>query len=101
MEYCDGFGLIPIRGLGNRKVRPIPGMTRAIDGVKMQNPFRGLRMARGVDLLVLEGNVATLLSMRDVLTNGLDISIQQSYVSHKNRTHHLHQENNFGFMGAI
>lgn len=47
---------------------------------KIQVPFNELRVIIDVDFWIIEERVPTLLSMRDMIHNGLDISIQHARI---------------------
>lgn len=50
-----------------------------IGEVKIQIPFKELRKIIDVDLTVMKDDCPTLFSNRDIITNGLDISLKGSY----------------------
>lgn len=47
----------------------------------MQIPFNDLRLIIYVDFLLISEDVPSLLSMKGLVENGLDISIHDNYVS--------------------
>lgn len=47
----------------------------------IQNLFKRLDIVIDIDFLVVEEIIPNLLSMKDVLDNELDISIQERYLS--------------------
>lgn len=82
--YCQEFGLNPsikfvvnnhegILGIGRR----VPSM----GSVFIQIPFSGLQLEIDVDFLLVHKPVPSLLSMRDMLQNGLDSSLKDATIS--------------------
>lgn len=60
---------ICIRKPGDRKMRGISGLVKALGMVELQITSKGLKIVFDVECLVLTGEVPTLLSMKDMLTN--------------------------------
>lgn len=69
-----------IRADGYRKITGISGVRNPIVIVKIQIPFSGLNLYLDVEFFVLEDEVPTLMSMTDIIMNGLYSSVQGEYV---------------------
>lgn len=95
-EYCLLFGIRPaIRPAGNRGVKDIGGTEKEIGKVLIDVPFRLLNLIIAIEFLFLPKNCPTLLSMKDMLDNSLDISIQNATVSYGGKTQKLIMDNFF------
>lgn len=95
-SYCSEFARRPsIISDGTRQFTGIGGIRKPIGFVKIQIPFSGLDLVIDVYFLVLKEKAPTLLSMPDIIMNGLDFSVQGQHVSHGKLCHKLTCENNF------
>lgn len=69
MSYCSELGpRRSIRGAADRQVKGIACLAKAICVVKVQISFKDLKLDIDVYFLVLTGEVATLLSIRGMMT---------------------------------
>lgn len=94
--YCKEFGLKPeIDSTEDRAVNGIGGIIKALGTVMIQIPFKKLHTIIVVQFLVLSGRVPTLLSMRDMAENDLDISLKGRFISHNGWKQLLALENFF------
>lgn len=65
-----------------REVKGIRGIKRSIGIILIQIPFVDLNLQIDVEFLLLDDpNVPSLLSMRDMARNGLDVSLQKKLVT--------------------
>lgn len=79
--YCVEFSLKrAIKGASGESVRGIGGRQNAIGMETIQIPFKELHLIIDVEFMVIGGDIPKLLSMRDMYTNGLDISIQSCHI---------------------
>lgn len=76
-------------------MKGIGGTQRALVSAVIQIPFRDLAIIIDVHFLRLESIIPTLLSMKYMVTNGLDISIQGCYMSLEGRRQKLSMQNYF------
>lgn len=67
----------------------------AMGTANIQIHFKGLRKIIDVDFLLLDDAIPSLLLMRDMVKNGLDISLLKRHVSYGGRTHMLQMKNYF------
>lgn len=96
LSYCDEFGLKPsIRNANGRKLIGVGGVVKALGLVKLQIPFAGLHLVLDVDFLVIDKEIPTMMCLRDMYENDLDISIQEKYVSYGELRYPLNTENYF------
>lgn len=94
--YTKEFGLRnAMRPAPDRTIRGIGGRRKAAGMEMIQIPFSDLGLVIDVDFVIINEEVPSLLSMKDMYTNGLDLSIQGRYVSLANRRHKLAFENFF------
>lgn len=84
-----------MRPTGERKVTGIVGEVKVLGTVKLQIPFKGINLTIDFEFLVVKLKVPTLLSIKDMMINGLDISLQKCHVSLAGMTHTLSRENYF------
>lgn len=84
----------------NKEVTGISLNANVIGKVTINIPFTGLKLFIDVVFLVLRQCIPTLMSIQDIIFNGLDLSLQQKYVSHGTRVHKLAMENLFLFHGC-
>lgn len=78
---------IMVTGIGRRN--------KAVGTALIQIPFKDLKAIIYVEFIILSGQITTLLSMKYMMTNELDISIQVFHVSCGNRTQQLEMRNYF------
>lgn len=78
-----------------KNVRRSGGTKRSVGTVRLKIPLRKLNIITDVDLFLLSENVPSLLSMKDMVENGLDISIQDCTERYGDRTQALSVENYF------
>lgn len=98
MAYITEFGLINVMpSAPNRTVRGIGERRKARGIAKIQIPFVDLRAVMDVDVSIFAKNFLSLLSLRDMYKNGMDLSIQGRYVSLETKKQLLHFENFFLF----
>ena len=95
IAYQYEFGRkIPIRA-PKRGVRGIGGRSKVIGEVTIQIPFVELHLIIDVDFAILKEDSPSLLSNKDMIENGLDISLQGSYLYIGNLRQPLVLENYF------
>lgn len=95
-SYCVEFGLKRAINRSTRTVlRGIGGRRIPIGTERIQIPFDKLRIIIDVDFLILQEDVPSLLSMRDMIENQLDISIQSLHITLAGRKQSLAMENFF------
>lgn len=94
-EYCKTFGLRPAIRTQTRGVIGIGGRKSSIGTVTIQIPFPNLGLIIDVCFLLMTGNVPTLLCMKDMIDNNLDISLQHRTITHEGRKQQLRLENYF------
>lgn len=93
MSYCPQFSLRPlIREAGDRHAK-VSVLANEIGVVKLQITFKDVKLVMDVDFLLFTGEVPRLLSMRDMLTKNLNISIQVCHISHGIFKRQLSMEN--------
>lgn len=94
--YCEEFKVpCSISREESRILRGIGGKSSSIGTAIILVPFRDLNLVLDIKFQIVSDNVPTLLSMKDMLDNGLDISIQQKEVKFKHLMHPLIMENYF------
>lgn len=94
--YCHEFSLKrAIKESNGETVGGIGGSQSAVGMAMIQIPFRDLELIIDVWFTVINQDVPTLLSMRDMVTNGLGISIQKCHVHFRGRVHQLGMRNFF------
>lgn len=92
--YTKEFGLKDVmKPSTNRSIRGIGGTQKACGTARIQLPFEQLGIIIDVDSLIIEENIPYPLSMKDMLLNGLDISIQEQEISIQVRKQKLTMEN--------
>lgn len=96
MAYCGDFKIakdmrqckgITIRGIGRKQHATITG--------RIQIRFTFLPIISTVDVLIIKERVPWLLSMRDMIHNGLEISIQNARVYRGDKSKQLQFEDGF------
>lgn len=94
--YLRGFGLKRAMRLNTgRTVRGIGGKRISIGTAAIQIPLRDLSIIIEVEFLILAEATPSLLSIKDMLMNNLDISILWRYISLGPRRYNLKVENYF------
>lgn len=80
--YCWKFKLLSVvEPSENRMMKCIRGRASSIGNVFIHVPFKNLDVVIDVLFIVIEEDSPNSLSMKDILDNVLDISIQCQYVS--------------------
>ena len=94
--YCETFQ-VPCNILKQniRSLKGIGGKSVSIGTATIPVPFKDLNLVIDVTFQILDSNVPTLLSMKDMHDNGLDISIQDKVVKYKHLLQPLAFENYF------
>lgn len=69
-----------------KTVHGIGGSINEKGVVKLKITFNGLKLVIDVDFLVLHQDIPTLMGLKDIVSNSLDISIRIKFVSHKGLT---------------
>lgn len=88
--YCRKLNLsCSIKSASNRAMKGICGNSKAVGLVVIQVPFKELDVVLEVAFLIIDKNIPTPLSMKYMLNEGLDISVQSQYVSLSLRRHRL------------
>lgn len=94
--YCEEFGvrssLIPGNGAS---VQGIRGRRTSIGTALIRIPFCNLNLAIDVDFLVIPDNLPSILCMKDMVDNRLDIRIQNHTDGFRDLTHALKMANCF------
>lgn len=94
--YQKEFGLrVPIRATERRTLRGIGGHGTIVGEAMIQIPFGDLGLVIDVTFTILEEDVPSLLSNRDMIDNGLDLSLQGRYLYKGSRKQPLALENYF------
>lgn len=79
LDYCTIFNVRnAIINIKYRKVNEIGGSENAIGIVSIDIPFRNFKLMMNVNFLVFQPNIPTLLSMKDMALNRLEISPKQA-----------------------
>lgn len=74
--YCDNFVLLPSLRPGNgASVQGIGGRRTSVGTALIEIPFTHLHLLIDVNFLIILEEVPSLLSLKDMADNGLDISI--------------------------
>lgn len=78
--YQSEFGRkIPIRPT-RKDVKGIGGKSKALGEVTIQVPFTNLNLILDIEFSILADDMPSLLCNRDLIENGLDISLQGAYL---------------------
>lgn len=89
-SYCKDFGIgQAIRSEKGRGVVGLGGFQSGIGRVRIQIPFPALRLVIDVDFLVVRQDIPALLSVKDMIDNGIDISIENKCAYHNGLTQPL------------
>lgn len=79
--YQNEFGRkIIIRPPTKNNLRGIGGQQRVIGEATIQIPFNKLGLVIDVDFAIINSDIPTLLSNKDMIDNGLDLSLQGHYL---------------------
>lgn len=82
LAYCKKLGLKPaLRIDASRSVKGVRGTQKGIGAARIDIPFKCLKITISVLFLILKGEIPGLLSMRDMITNGLELSLQKATIS--------------------
>lgn len=94
--YCSEF-MVPMRidYSDRHSIVGIGGSTAVIGTAIVPIPFADLNIIIDVKFKILRDNCPTLLSLKDMIENGLDISIQDKTISFKHNIQSLTFENDF------
>lgn len=94
--YCEEFR-VPSRIDKSKRstLLGIGGSSSTIGTATIPVPFKNLQLTIDVDFKIVRDNVPTLLSNKDMIVNGLDISLQDKVVKLGNKTQPLILENYF------
>lgn len=96
LAYASEFGRkVPIRPANKRVLKGIGGLGKVICEETIQIPFNKLNLIIDVDFAIMEETCPSLLRNRDMITNGLEISLQGGYIHVGNRQQPLQLENDF------
>lgn len=94
--YPKAFNFPYLSISGNkRKKKETGGTNKSAVLMVIQRPFKELDVVIDVTFLMIERNVSTLFPRKDMLENGLNISIQWWYVWSGPRRYRLEMENYF------
>lgn len=94
--YCRIFGLkLSISPSTGRTVKGTRGKKGSAGTTLIPIPFKGIKLVIDVAFFLLTDDVPTLLSTRDMLRNGLNISIQHAHIMHGGMRQDLKVENYF------
>lgn len=75
--YCVNFGLFKAIRPTTQRIKVIGGKQEAVGEVVIQIPFQGLSVIIDVRFIILSSDVPTLLSLKYLWSNRIDISIQE------------------------
>ena len=94
--YCREFGCaLAIDYSDNRSLNGIGGKSRAIGTAIIPIPFNSLGVVLDVKFRIMKDHCPSLLSLRDMIDSGMEISIQDKTVSIGDRTQEISFENDF------
>lgn len=93
--YCETFGLIGNVRPSEKRVKGIGGRQVVVGVANIQIPFDKLGLIIDVWFAILDADVPTLLSLRDLWINGLDISIQECVIKLGQKKQELEMVNFF------
>ncbi len=94
--YCEEFQ-VPVC-IERESIRPLHGIggnSSPIGTANIPVPFRDLNLVIDVRFQIVKDNVPSLLCMKDMLDNGLDISILDSEIRYKHLSQPLELKNYF------
>ncbi len=96
--YCEEFQ-VPFKISWNNKdcktISGIGGSRDAIGTALIPIPFKDLDLIIDVRFQIMKENIPSLLCMKDMIINNLDISIQKQNISHGDKSQKLFFENYF------
>lgn len=94
--YCRTLYFLQLmKPTANRSISRAGGRNKPVGAVVMQVPFKELKIVIFVTIIVLKEDIPGLLSMKDMIDNGLDIFIQGHHASLAQRRHVLSTEDYF------
>lgn len=83
MVYCDGLGLPSAMDRNTiRQIVGVGGRQESMGKYNVQKPFKKLQFLIDLTFIIIPMNVPTLLAMMDMVSNGLDIYIQEIHLSY-------------------
>lgn len=95
-DYYDLFGLgQAIRFDWKRRVIGLADLPKGIRCVRIQIQFPALRIVIDVDFLMVTRDILSLLSVKDMMDNGMDTSVENRCAYHEGRREPLILENYF------
>lgn len=80
--YCRTFGLVTVIRPCTRRVKGIGGKRSTMRETVIQTPFVDWDVIIDVRFIILDLDIPSLLSTKDLLTNGLDIYRQECVIKH-------------------
>lgn len=84
--YCEHFKIpMEVNRTEKRTIRGLNSKNPAIGTAVITIPFSELDIWLDVKFRIMEFDCPSLLSMKDMVDNGLDISIQKKWVSYKHK----------------
>ena len=96
--YCREFSIpAAIDKSEKRSINGLGGKTKSVGSVLIPIPFPELGIVADVKFRVVEENVHTILCLRDMKMIGLDLSIQNNWLSFMRKTQKLDLENDLLF----
>lgn len=94
--YKRDFGLkVPILPSTRKDLKGVGGNGKVIGEPHIQIPFNALRLIIDVTFSIMEQDTPSLLSNKDMIDNGLDVSLQGRYLHVGQRRQPLSIENYF------
>lgn len=94
--YCEQFQVpVHINREDTRNLNGIGGRSKSIGTATIPVPFSDLNLVIDVRFQIVTDDVPTLLSMKDMMDNGLNIRIQSKEVKYKHLWQALHFDNYF------
>lgn len=94
--YCKEFNVpFNIERGEQRGIRGVGGSAKIIGSANIPVPFRDLKLVIDVQFRIVNEKVPSLLSNKDMIDNGLDISLQRKTISHGKQEQSLDFENYF------
>ncbi len=93
--YCEEFNVPTKLKPDTKSISGIGGNSKAVGTAMIPIPFTDLNLVIDVEFTIMKDNVPTLLSMKDMKDNGLDLSIQKEELYYKHLTQQLSMENYF------
>lgn len=93
--YCTEHGVPANLTKSTKRVCGIGGSQRSIGKARIPIPFPNLGLISDIDFHIIEDEVPTLLSLRDLKSTGIDMSIQQNCLMFMGKKQRLVHENDF------